>query len=158
MKPKSPDHVKTLTEIVGPGTWDTAQRMASEAITPEKKREFRSFLDFLSRRYPCEVCRSHIKKYITQNPITDYDSMRDSKGRDIGYAYYMWKFHNAVNKRLGKPHFEWEKFSAIYIYETEEIQCSSCKVATNSVINQDTQSQTSQSKSQTKKSIKFRIG
>lgn len=59
---------------------------------------------------PCEECRVHATAYARQYPP-------DFSGT-TGFQTWAWRFHNAVNRRLGKPLVDAEEYRRLYAEET----------------------------------------
>lgn len=58
---------------------------------------------------PCNDCRQHASRYLSQNPPENYLGLVD------GLFIYTIKFHNFVNERLGKPILSEEEAKALYL-------------------------------------------
>lgn len=92
-------------EIVGPGIWHVAHTFAAWAVTPEKRALFCTLMrTHIQPKLPCGECRGHAAAYIEANP--------PEKSPDP--LIWSWEFHNAVNKRLGKPEMEWDTCKKMY--------------------------------------------
>ena len=61
------------------------------------------------RSLPCAACRGHALAYARAHPPA-LDGSRE-------FQTWAWKFHNAVNRRLGKPHCSPEEYREIYQHE-----------------------------------------
>ena len=116
------DPMKLTLEKDASGTWYSAQLMASIATTEEKKNNFVSYMTMLSNHFFCLTCREHIKRYIDANPFNVYWNVKNEDGREIGMFKWIWIFHEAVNKRIGKKGISWE--SAVEMYISEAGICS----------------------------------
>lgn len=115
---------KSITNpvYIGGGVWVTIHIMSAQATTDPTKKFFVHYMLVLSNTFPCvNPCRGHMKKYMKENPIRDYWNIRDEEGREIGCFKWGWKFHNAVNKRIGKAEMTWEK--ALELYYTDAGVC-----------------------------------
>jgi hypothetical protein len=77
-----------------------------------------SFIKFLKAGaivFPCLECRPHFVKYIQEHPIESEESM----------LKWTVDFHNAVNKRLGKPIVS--MMDAVQMYSSGNIPgCKAC--------------------------------
>lgn len=86
--------------IWGPKLWDVLHSIGArggrsvEKLQGDELRELKWLLEHLETIVPCAECRDHIVNYRKQNGIIGIAS-------EIGV--WVWKFHNAVNERLGKP-------------------------------------------------------
>ena len=96
-------------KTAGPIFWDILHRYSYVANTEKEKREFIGFLTFVKDNFPCEICRSHIKEYTRDHPITN-EIFHTSRG----LFRYIWEFHNAVNLRLKKQTIAYEDALAKY--------------------------------------------
>lgn len=83
---------------------------------PERRLHFIDRLNYHKEIFPCEKCINHYKKYILENPPEKEQYM----------FVYTWKFHNAVNVRLGKPTMDFDDY--IRIYKVEGYKCESCSL------------------------------
>ena len=89
--------------VWGPCGW-TLLHAATFAYpeNPSLQKQFQmwNFLHSLSCTLPCRTCENECKSYVNQQP----PPVNDAK------ALQRWgyEFHEAVNKRLGKPSFSWE--------------------------------------------------
>jgi hypothetical protein len=117
-------------EKSGPGIWWVLSVQAAAADTPEKAQRYCQFIQDVVDTLPCEMCRDNAKCYLQQNPplqarylyLVDQDT-----GEYIGMARYVWEFHNAVNRRLGKPEFPWRLFLPRYKYNRDVCSTDRCK-------------------------------
>ena len=86
--------------IWGPKLWKVLHCIgyysarSPEIMKRDVKREFDWLLVNLETIIPCIECRQHLEEYkkINGYPLTISD-----------ISEWMWKFHEAVNTRLGKP-------------------------------------------------------
>ena len=53
-------------------------------------------ISYICNNLPCPVCKTHAIEYLRKNNIYDCKTKEDLQT-------YLWKFHNEVNKMLGKP-------------------------------------------------------
>jgi hypothetical protein len=85
--------------IWGPKLWAVLHAIGawagknSKALRIDEAREIKWLLEHLETIVPCPECQQHIKRYRSQVglPTATYDT-----------GEWIWKFHNAVNDRLGK--------------------------------------------------------
>jgi glycosyltransferase involved in cell wall biosynthesis len=61
----------------------------------------------IERLRTCGGCRQHAIDYTTQN--------EPSFATRHQYHQYLWRFHNAVNKRIGKPEIDWEEYKSKWL-------------------------------------------
>jgi FAD-linked sulfhydryl oxidase len=71
----------------------------------EARTMFRRLWRFVSG-LPCAECRGHATAYLAEHP--------PSLGSSEALQSWVWTFHNAVNRRLGKPHFSFARYRALY--------------------------------------------
>lgn len=94
-------------EELGHSTWTflhTVAAMYPERATEQQQTEMKEFLETFSKIYPCWFCAKGFRKYIKANEPKVMT--QDEFGR------WLCDAHNAVNKKLGKPHFDcnlWKK-------------------------------------------------
>lgn len=93
---------------VGPGEWFLIHVLARRARNIPGKIYFRDFMDVLTEEIKCEMCREHLRDYLARHPLSEYED------REEGYFVWSVKFHNAVNKRLGKPEMSLRRAKALY--------------------------------------------
>ena len=98
----------TNPTYVGPGTWNVIHTLAFKATSKPKQKEFINTLKLIIDYFPCEKCRGHAQDYLKNHPVEDYQN--DSQGMFI----WSWKFHNAVNFRIGKNQMSWELAYHLY--------------------------------------------
>lgn len=102
---------RTDPKYVGPGTWDFLTRLAVKAVNSKLELEFKRELTEACEGYPCHVCAGHCKEYMKNHPVDKYFGMFimvNGQKVMIGMFIWIWKFHNAVNARLGKPIMDWD--------------------------------------------------
>jgi len=90
------------------GTWYTIHTMALHAKSHDQKMAFKVLLVTLGNHYRCKTCRDHISEYLQQNPIERYWNQEE------GLYFWSWKFHNAVNRRLGKSEIDYHESIPMY--------------------------------------------
>lgn len=110
LKNRLSDHVK-----FGPIMWyliHNISRRISEDI-------FINILSIIIELIPCNTCKNHAKKYLSENPIIMFKNVYDENTNEkIGMFKWTWKFHNAVNLRLNKPLIDFDV--AIKMYPTND--------------------------------------
>jgi hypothetical protein len=104
------------TAVYGPGTWLSIHLLAYNANDDRSKMSFIDFMELLRNGYPCAKCRKHMSDYILSHPIHSYWN------ENRGFFKWSWLFHNAVNRRLGKPLLDYE--SAIGLYSGASHVCT----------------------------------
>ncbi len=95
--------------IFGPGTWIATHVLALVSDQNEDYAFYSLYIYRMVHALPCGQCRKHGVRYIDKYPVPKSGSM------------FNWSidFHNAVNKRLGKPEMSIEQ--AKTRYENTEI-------------------------------------
>lgn len=99
--------MKTGKDFFGPPTWKSIHYLAS-IYSPNKKYDFLQFLECLTKLFPCQKCRMHLKDNLkTINP-KEYLGSRDDA--------FLWSYHlhELVNKQLKKPSFPYQTAKKIY--------------------------------------------
>jgi len=87
----------------GPGIWFCLHLNAACAQTNIQKQVFVEQVTMLGEHFPCENCKKHFNKYITEHPISNYMNVEN------GLFRWTWEFHESVNKRLGKKGVSFEE-------------------------------------------------
>jgi len=94
---------------IGPGYWDRIHSTALSADEYTKQMGFVQWMKNMCEDFPCRKCSKHCKEYLHKNPP------KDSVGKGaMAMFIWAWKFHNAVNQRLGKPEMSYETALGIY--------------------------------------------
>jgi hypothetical protein len=101
-----------VTDNWGPSLWSILHALAErggKVITPrfrdDEKRQWIQLIEIMPKMIPCPDCRAHATEWIQRNPIT---AIKDIPSDEI----YMWittwvyRFHEDVNTRIGKPSFD----------------------------------------------------
>jgi hypothetical protein len=109
---------------IGPGTWNVIHMLAFQAKTKPKQDAFIITMKTICNHFPCEVCRKHAKSYLKQNPIEEYKNVSYQNIKGVGMFVWTWKFHNAVNYRIGKNSMSWE--AAYSIFKSNNESCEEC--------------------------------
>lgn len=99
----------------GPGMWYSIHQDAKIADKNLTRDEFIKNLKSKFELFPCDKCKEHINSYIKDFPIEKSENL----------FYWTWKFHNDVNKRLGKQEFAYEIIHNVHFGSD---QCESCSV------------------------------
>lgn len=87
--------------VVGRATWLALHAMADHFPlhpTSEERTAAINMIAGYALLYPCVKCRGHMQDYLKKNPLT-------CKTR-IQLVTWLFHFHNAVNRRLGKPELQ----------------------------------------------------
>ena len=91
-------------------SWRYIHKLAIKAVNDKLKLSFEKYMWFLAYNFPCPRCRPHIKQQLIRDPIINYYNKQN------GIALWSWKFHNSVNKRLGKKETSWYDFKKKYLF------------------------------------------
>jgi hypothetical protein len=104
----------------GPPFWMILHGLASRTGTvaiallqPDDVRAWTAFLKYTGKAIPCPHCREHYSSWVQENPINppkSYELFGDWV-RD-----WLWRLHNQVNSRLGKPFFPKESLRETYLH------------------------------------------
>lgn len=78
----------------------------------------RGFLTGLAKLYPCWSCATHFDEYIRRDEQT-----RPKVGGRAEFGWWMCLAHNDVNKRLGKPEFDCNRWEERWAAKGREDQC-----------------------------------
>jgi hypothetical protein len=105
------DH--TDPAYVGPGYWNLIHQTAWNIKTDEDVQLFVELMDKIKTEFPCKTCREHCVQYMNENPMEEYIAI-EHEGKRIGLFVWSWKFHNAVNARIGKPIMSWNTAYSMY--------------------------------------------
>jgi len=105
----------TLDKKIFSGIWHTIHVTGVWADSSERFIFFCKWLRLQVENLPCEDCRKHAREYLQHNP--------PEKSEDA--FIYTWRFHNAVNKRLGKPEMDYDTAKNLYLYGNIK-QCTNC--------------------------------
>lgn len=99
-KDKYVDQNPPSMEELGRGTWALLHQLPGrypEYPSNVDKQSIESFIDTLSKYYPCEVCGEHLKTFKRENP-PQLDSRHNLQ-------QWFCKLHNSVNAKLGKKFY-----------------------------------------------------
>lgn len=128
------DH--TDPKYIGPGHWNIIHRRSYNARTHAQQVQFIDFMHEVCEGFPCTVCKGHCVEYIKNHPLEDYiDQTVEIAGTQLvlGLFIWTWKFHNAVNARIGKPIMSWDTAYGIYSGKDSLVCSKSCMDADNSI-------------------------
>lgn len=95
-------------------SWDRIHEMAITATTPELKKEFSDYMNYLSTNFPCPMCANHIQERLRLKPLTTLPVQLENN-RDVSYARWSWEFHNEINAKTNKPQVSWEYYKGKYL-------------------------------------------
>ncbi len=80
-------------QTVGPILWNNIHTRAGQCRTIDDKQRCIDYLYHLQQTFPCNRCKPHFGHYLKINP----------PNTNMDLFFWTVDFHNAVNKRLGKP-------------------------------------------------------
>ena len=110
-----PEHIRLSDPLIfGIGIWFSIHIMAAAATTAERKKAFYIFIRTLVAALKCPTCRKHAMEYVKENPPEEFPYTTDEEGNDITLFEWSRIFHNVVNKRLGKPEYDFKSVYPIY--------------------------------------------
>ena len=93
----------------GPSLWNTLHTISfyyPDNPTREQRMSAWNFFSSLDNLLPCPQCCEHCKQYLQENPPLVHN-------KDI-LSRWVINFHNAVNRRLGKPEWTYEQAKQKY--------------------------------------------
>lgn len=101
----------TKIEIWGPTVWmflhSFIEQINSEAYK-NKKGDIFGHIKSICSLLPCPICRTHAQEYLRNIKLYKLKEKVD-------FQVMLLNFHNAVNKRKGKPRYD---FNKLEIYRT----------------------------------------
>jgi hypothetical protein len=80
---------------------------AKDIMTPPQINELKTIIERVVSNLPCPICSGHALSYFKKfqfQRINTLDRLR----------YFMYDFHNSVNKRLDKPLVSYEEQNTLY--------------------------------------------
>lgn len=77
------------------------------------------------KQLPCEKCRIDTVEHISSNPIKHIAGSRNT------YLRWTFDFHNAVNKKLNKEMFPWDR--CLSIYTNNNVEFAPCSAGCKSI-------------------------
>ncbi len=96
--------------VWGPIVWTILHRAAeSTGSRSDSRKLWVKAISALSNIIPCTECRAHLAEYIAANPFNPPEV-----GARIYAREWLWRFHNAVNTRLGKGVFVEANLTSTY--------------------------------------------
>lgn len=109
---------------IGAGMWYLLHCYAYDAVDSEGREYFEHFLIILLKRIKCKKCKDDLEDFIEKHPLSKYKYKTSSKGLPIGYFKWSIKYHNHVNKKIGKPKID---VYEAYKYYSDFTECISCQ-------------------------------
>jgi hypothetical protein len=103
-----------IKKYYGPGYWAAMHIESANAATYEEKVQVANTIVKMISTFPCKKCREHGISYAAQHPlihaVNDCDKMSVFK--------WVWKFHNNVNKKIGKNQMTFQKAVSLWSGKT----------------------------------------
>ena len=90
--------------LASPSLWGSAGWKMLHAVastyplkpTPQDQVHYRQFFTSLGPVLPCKLCRPHYIEYLEKHPL------ERALGSRTKLVNYVFRFHNHVNRRIGK--------------------------------------------------------
>ena len=104
----------------GPALWAILHALAEKggkvvtaSFREDEKRQWVNLIKIMPKIIPCPNCREHAEAWIIINPIT---AIKNVSHDQINYWLVDWvyRFHEDVNRRTGKPSFDKSLLSEKY--------------------------------------------
>lgn len=96
--------------VWGPPTWQLLHCMvikAKDIMTLTQMNELKTIIERIVTNLPCPVCSGHAVAYFKKHQFQKINTL-------IRLRYFMFEFHNSVNKRLDKPLISYEEQNTLY--------------------------------------------
>ena len=87
------------------GRWESIHITGAWSDTPQKQAFFCSWIRDQIEHLPCQDCINHAREYLTNDPPEKTDDT----------FVWTWRFHNTVNRRLGKAEMPYKTAREIYL-------------------------------------------
>jgi len=95
----------------GPAIWQTMHSISlayPDNPTDDVKSKYNNFFHTIMNVLPCNSCRAHFEQLLQTYPP-------DLKSRDA-IVRWLFRIHNIVNERTGKPDYQFTKFVYEYLH------------------------------------------
>jgi hypothetical protein len=117
-----------LPSCWGPGTWMLLHSMAYVYNPSKDQVNYYNFFSTLGSVLPCEECRNHYKKNLSDS------ALKQALVSNESFFRLIYDLHNKVNQQTGVPKNKWPAYeSVLKFYSTFEADCSdmqgACKKA-----------------------------
>lgn len=89
---------------IGSSIWLFLHEEASKIRNSSQENEIICLIYQICQGFGCSICRGHCQDYLKVNPPENCRGYY-YQGRYLGLFLYLWRFHNQVNLRLGKPYY-----------------------------------------------------
>jgi hypothetical protein len=96
--------------VWGPATWKLLHTMVlriDNNITTNQFIELKNIILRILHNLPCPYCTSHALSYIASSNYKGINNISDLR-------FFIFNFHNNVNKRLNKPLITYEEHAQLY--------------------------------------------
>jgi hypothetical protein len=114
-------------KVFGPVLWDEFAEDAAECTTEVEQRFFCKRMRRRARTLKCKKCQEDFTKMIELDPPEHYIWSRTTHGNEYAMLFWIWKQHNIVNVKLGKPQYDWEAcFQRFTNVENMPAPCTDC--------------------------------
>ena len=97
------------SKVWGPSAWTFLHSVTMaypEVPSEQEKKNIEDFFVSLGNVIPCPICKEHFQQNIINMPIK-HNSRNE-------LTYWLFLFHNDVNKNLGKQEMNFDKFIVKY--------------------------------------------
>lgn len=112
-------------EYIGPGKWEIIHIFARDAIDEPSKNLFVFVMTKIRDTFRCEKCKTHLTEYMRTHPFQPFWNIKEN-GIEVGMSKWAHLLHNTVNKRLGKPEWDWNKYYSIYYNPNSSVCSAAC--------------------------------
>ena len=103
-------------KIWGPGTWHSIHTTAAWVDSMDKFKFFCTWIRDQLDKLPCPECTQHAQEYLMNYP--------PERTEDV--FIWSWRFHNAVNQKLGKPELNYDGAKKLYLDPKSKTCTGSC--------------------------------
>ena len=79
----------------------------------DERRQWTNLIQIMPKMIPCADCRDHAELWILKNPITAIKTIPHNEFHDW-IVDWVYRFHEDVNQRTGKPSFDKSLLSQTY--------------------------------------------
>jgi hypothetical protein len=87
----------------------------------DAQQAFVDLLLALPGQLPCSECRPHLNAFFRADPPPEPSAYEPE---DYVFAKYLWRLHNSVNRRLGKPEPTFAAVVDYYVNERQDVVCT----------------------------------
>jgi hypothetical protein len=109
----------------GPGIWYWIHKKALISRDQERITSYLQDIRDICENFPCMNCSEHCKRVLKVFPPEDFLDHKVKEYEEVPSLFiWSWRFHNMVNKRLGKKEMPLEL--AVKLYRTETCQEEIC--------------------------------